>query len=500
MASFLLGLSDTFTRDITLVQPQEKQWKWGIYGQDTWQVSPRLTLTLGLRWDYSTPIFTPKGESVGNLDLNTGNILLTNLDGKYAGVTTPKTEFSPRLGVSYRVARDTVLRGGYGRSYFLNPYGASFGTQGCCWPIKQSQSVSSDNPYASVPFTLDQGPGVPPALPAFPANGQLPLPNGFFQYFPGAGNYPHSYNDSYNVTLEHVFPHQITASIAYVGNIGRHLWDNVDVNAPIPGPGDFNSRRPYFAKFGWTTGEGQRNNELAGYPELRSNYNSLQARVEKHFSGGLYLLSNFTWDNSLDEGEFGPQNQFDFASNYGHSNNPRPWASVTAINWELPFGRGRAFANDLKGPAEAIAGGWTISGVINLQSGQWFTPTLANNASLNSTITLRPDRIGSGKVSDPNRNQWFNPADFTVPAPYVYGNSGRNILLGPGFGSVDMSLAKSFAITERAHLELKWDVFNALNRTNLANPNAQVDTATAGQITGIVDFKRRMQIGAHLTF
>ena len=449
-----------------------------------------------------SPIFTPKGESVGNINPNTGNIELTNLAGKYAGVTTSKTEFSPRLGVSYRLGHETVIRGGYGRSYFMNPYGAGFGTQGCCWPIKQSQSDTQANPYAPLPFTLDQGPGLPAALPAFPSNGLIPFnggPNGFSEYFVGTGSYPHSYNDSYNVMLEHAFPHQITAAIGYVGNIGRHLWDNIDVNAPVPGPGNFNPRRPYFSTLGWTQEEYQRNDQLAGYPELKSNYNSLQARVEKRFGQGLYLSSNFTWDKSLDEGTFGPQNQFNFASNYGNSDTTRPWASVSAITWELPFGRGRAYAN-LKGPADAIAGGWTISGIINLQGGLRFTPLLANNASLNSTIGLRPNRNGSGTVSNPNRNEWFNPANFSVPALYTYGDSGRNILLGPGFDSVDLSLAKAFRITEGTHLELRWDAFNAFNQTNLANPNPYVDTATAGQITGIVDFRRRMQIGAHLTF
>jgi len=501
LASFLLGLSDSFGRDITLNQPQEKMWKWAFYGQDTWQVTPKLTLTLGLRWDYMSPIFTPKGQSVGNINLDTGNIELTNLAGKYAGVTTSKTEFSPRVGASYRIWHDTVLRGGYGRSYFMNPYGAGFGTQGGGWPIKQSQFDSQANPYAPLPFTLDQGPGAPAAVPAFPSNGLIPLPDGFSEYFPGTGPYPHSYMDTFNVTLEHVFPHRITAAIGYVGNTGHHLWNGgYDVNAPVPGPGDFNPRRPYFAKYGWTVGEYQRNDRIPGVPDMTSNYNALQARFEKRFSGGLYVMSNFTWDKSLDYGEFGLQNQFDFASNYGNGDSARPWASVTAINWEIPFGRGRTYANNMGRAADAIAGGWNISGIVNLEGGRWFTPFLASNATLNSTISLRPDRTCSGKVSNPNRNEWFNPACFTTPALYTYGDSGRNILEGPGFDSADLSLAKAFTITESAHLELRWDVFNALNQTNLSRPDSTIGSSTVGQIHGIVDFKRRMQIGAHITF
>ena len=271
----------------------------------------------------------------------------------------------------------------------------------------------------------------------------------------------------------------------------------------VPGPdvgGSFNPNRPYFASYGWAVEEYQRNNQLAGYPELRSNYNSLQVRLDKRFHQGLFITSNLTWDKSLDEGTFGPTNIFNFSSNYGNSDFTRPWSWVSAATWSLPFGRGRSCANDVSRMADAVIGGWTISGLFNFEAGNYFTPYLANNSTLNSVITLRPDRIGSGTVSNPNRNQWFNPADFTVPALYTYGDSGRNILLGPGFGGVDLSLAKAFSITERTKLEFRWDAFNALNRENLGSPNSYVDQSTAGQITSIVDFRRRMQIGAHLTF
>ena len=494
MASFLLGLSSNYNRRITLIQPQEKQWRLGFYAQDTWQVTSNLTLTLGLRLDYVSPMFSPKGQSLTNLDLNTGEVLLTNLAGKYAGVRTLKDEFSPRLGVSYRLGENTVIRAGFGRSYFLNPYGATFGTQGCCWPVKQDQTFAQGNPYTPIGFTFDQGPGVPTPVPAFPSSGRIALPDNTSEYFPGVGTYAHSYSDGYNLTVEHTFAHSISASVGYVGNVGRKLWYNSDPNAPIPGPGDFNSRRPFFNAFGWEQGLGLRTNQIP------SSYNSLQAKVQKHFHSGLYLLSNFTWDKSIDYGEFGAQNQFDIASNKGNSQFTRPLASVSAITYELPYGRGKAHGSNLRGAGEALLGGWSISTIINLEAGKYFTPTLADGSSLNSTIGLRPDRIGSGEVSNPNRNLWFNPADFAVPALYTYGNSGRSILAGPGYAAVDLSLAKAFTITERAKLEFRWDGFNAFNRTNLSNPNTNVDQGSAGQITGIQEYMRRMQIGAHLTF
>jgi outer membrane receptor protein involved in Fe transport len=511
LAALELGLPSGFGRDITLVQPQEKLWKYAFYGQDTWQVTPRLTLTLGLRWDYMSPIFTQNGQSDGNIDIATDTLLLTNLAGKYAGVTTPKTEFSPRIGVSFRLFKDTVIRGGYGRSYYMNSSGAGFGTQGGAWPIKQSQTDVQANPYAPLGYTFDQGPGAPPALPAFPSNGQISFQGapGGSEYFVGVGTYPHSYNDTYNVTIEHALPYQITVSAAYVGNIGRHLWDNFNVNLAPPGPGDYTTREPFFASYGWAVPEYQRNNAVYHEPEMRSNYNSLQLHAEKRFHQGLYLLSNFTWAKSLDDGTFGPGdgngNQFCFSCNYGPSGTVRPWSWVSAANWLLPFGRGRAYANGLNRGADAIVGGWALSGIFNFESGLPFTPYYLNSpAILNSPIYDRPNQIGDPHVAHPNQNEWYNPAAYAQPALYTFGNAGRNSLLGPGLGLVDLSLTKSLVITEKMHLDLKWDAFNALNRQNLGQPTcagaAFVDIGDAGQICSIVDFRRRMQIGAKLTF
>jgi outer membrane receptor protein involved in Fe transport len=511
LAALELGLPSGFGRDITLVQPQEKYWKWAFYGQDTWRVTPKLTLTLGLRWDYMSPIFTQNGQSDGNIDVATDTLLLTNLAGKYAGVTTPKTEFSPRLGLAYRLPYESVLRAGYGRSYYMNADGAGFGTQGCCWPIKQSQTDAQGTPFAPLGYTFDQGPGAPPALPVFPSNGKISFQGapGGSEYFVGVGNYPHSYNDTYNVTLEKAFPYQIIFSVAYVGNIGRHLWDNIDVNMPPPGPGDYNSRRPYFANYGWGVEEFQRSNAPQGYPEMRSNYNSLQVHAEKRFHQGLYLLSNFTWAKSLDDGTFGPGdgngNQFCYSCNYGPTGAVRPWSWVSAANWQLPFGRGRAYANGLSRGADSVVGGWALSGIFNFESGLPFTPYYLNSPTvLNSPIYDRPNQVGDPHVAHPNQNEWYNPAAYADPAQYTFGDAGRNSLMGPGLGLVDLSLTKSFTFTETTHLDLKWDVFNALNRENLGQPTcagaAFVDISDAGQICSIVDFRRRMQIGAHLTF
>jgi hypothetical protein len=290
----------------------------------------------------------------------------------------------------------------------------------------------------------------------------------------------------WNLTLQQTLPYEIKVEVGYVGNVGRKLWYNNDVNLPVPGTGDFDPRRPFFRKFGWTQPVTERSNHLS------SNYHSLQARFEKRFGGGLWVLSNFSWSHTLDYGIFGVQNPFDIAGNYGPEG--RPLSSVSAVTWEIPFG------NHLTGAARSILGGWNISGIVNLESGKYFTPTWGDNSGFSSPVTLRPDRVGSGMVSNPTRELWFDPTAFVRPAPLTYGNSGRNILMAPGFAETDLSLAKAFRITESSSLTLQLDAFNAFNRTNLGAPNASVDQDDAGQITGMVEFKRRLQIGAHFNF
>jgi hypothetical protein len=178
---------------------------------------------------------------------------------------------------------------------------------------------------------------------------------------------------------------------------------------------------------------------------------------------------------------------------------------VSAANWLIPFGRGRAYANNVSRGVDAAIGGWSLSGIFNFESGLPFTPYYLNSPTvLNSPIYDRPNQIGDPHVSHPNQNEWYNPAAYADPPQYTFGNAGRNSLMGPGLGLVDFSLTKSFAITETKHLDLKWDAFNAINRENLGQPTcagaAFVDISDAGQICSIVDFRRRMQIGAHFSF
>ena len=235
-----------------------------------------------------------------------------------------------------------------------------------------------------------------------------------------------------------------------------------------------------------------------------SNYNALQMRAQKRFSHNYTLLASYTYSKTLDYGEFGtPTNQYNVGSDYGPADFNRPHVFTMAHTLALPFGKGHAMLKNANGVAQALAGGWEFNGITTLESGLGFSPALSNNASLNSDMLLRPDQIASPTSGiSQDRNLWFNPASYSVPAAFTFGGASRNSIRGPNLFSADLALNKSFNLTERYHVQFRWETFNAFNRTNLGLPNNAVDTGSAGLISGLASGPtlgmRRMQFGLRL--
>jgi hypothetical protein len=235
-----------------------------------------------------------------------------------------------------------------------------------------------------------------------------------------------------------------------------------------------------------------------------SDYNSLQVKAQKRFSHGLDFLVAYTWSKAMDNGEGG----YGFADNYnvrgdhGPATFDRTNALTILHNWDLPFGKGRAFMSNSNKLVQAVAGGWRFSGVSTLYSGVAFTPTISNAPNVNADFNyFRPDVVGDPSVSNPSANLWFNPAAYTAPqALYRNGDAGKGSLRGPAQYVFNLSLAKSFMITENKSLELRWENFNAFNHVNLSLPQSTVDVSGAGQITSTASPMRQMQLGLHFRF
>jgi hypothetical protein len=296
--------------------------------------------------------------------------------------------------------------------------------------------------------------------------------------------------DQWNLAIQHQFRDDLSLTVAYVGNAGRHMFYRRDYNAAAPGPGPFSSRRR-FGAIGYNVPAYNQSNQSS------SGYHGLQIQGEKRYSQGLLLTTALTWGKSYDFGGHNSMNPFDHNIDRALQDGDRALVFTVGHVWDLPFGPGRRFLNST-GPSRFLVGGWQFSGVTRWMSGTPFTPVVANTASLNSDCcTLRPNRLAVGSIENADRSRWFDPGAFAVPGLYQFGNSGRNILRGPAFRSADWALSKSFQFTEAVRLELRWEAFNAFNSTNLSNPVTSIDSSLAGRITGLAHFMRRQQLGAH---
>jgi len=177
--------------------------------------------------------------------------------------------------------------------------------------------------------------------------------------------------------------------------------------------------------------------------------------------------------------------------------------AVTLLNnWELPFGKGRRYLSNVSKAADAVTGGWRLSGVTTMYSGVAFTPTISNAPLLNADFNyVRPDIIGNPHVSNPSADMWFNPAAYTAPqAPYRNGDASKGSLRGPALFVFNLSLSKEFIIVENKTIEFRWENFNAFNHVNLGVPGNTVDVGGAGQITSTANPMRQMQLALHFRF
>lgn len=272
------------------------------------------------------------------------------------------------------------------------------------------------------------------------------------------------------------------------------MFYRVDHNAVPPGPGPIASRFPY-AAFGYVGNAWDQSNQSS------MGYEGLQVNLVKRYSKGLSLTTAVTWSKAYDFGSHNAFQSFDTDLDRAPEDGERAMIISVGHVWELPFGKGRQYLNNSHPAVNLLVSGWKWSGISRWMSGDPLTPVINNSASLNSTCcTLRPNRIGSGFVSNPSASRWWNLGAFTFPAQYTLGTSGRNILRGPGFFDADWSLARDFHITEKMKLEIQWELLNAFNNANLGDPDMGLDSATGGQILSVVQPMRAMQLGAHFFF
>lgn len=528
LASFLLGDVSVFERYVsTITDAEERQNRIFAYGQDNWRVTRNLTINGGVRYENYRPQTVTGAGKGGFVDVKTGEVLVAGTQGVGLDLNVQPANnlFAPRLGIAYRVSDKTVVRLGFGRGFDIGVFGSIFGhnvTQNL--PVLGIQSVQPARNFDAV-FTLAQGPQaldpktVLDRQPKGP-NGRPILPNGVTAFIlPERLRMPTT--DSWNATVQHQLPGDIAVEAAYVGTKGTHVFagfgGDYDFNqATIQGFGTLttNQRKPFFSKFGWT-----QNFRYYG-SDASNNFHSLQLKAEKRFSKGYSLLTHYTWSRS-----FHYTNTYyniDATQAYGPNDNHRSHVFTLASVWEVPVGKGRKFMNNAGKAADLVLGGWQMNVIYSWQSGLPFTPSYRDCNADRDTGWCRPDLIGDWKLEKATAEKWFETTPLAAngqvtpltsngqrlgpwgrPQRGTFGSVGRNRLLGPEFQQFDLSMSKTFSITERFKAQFRAEAFNIPNKVNLANPNACVDCpGTAGRITNIFQLAtmRQWQFGLRLSY
>jgi hypothetical protein len=508
LASMLMDLPSSYNVFTGITYADIKNYWLGAYVQDKWQVSRKLNVQIGMRWDFQAPPhYKDNIFSMWNVNCPLGNYNTPDslraiqeqcllMPYKYTPAPTPTNPnplswpvpnirstifapqyngWQPRLGIAYSLNDKTVIRTGFNIFDDHNAFTKDSQDARGSWPSGGQTTPAALN--RGVPNTfLDQ----PPSAASF-LEGSTPV-------FGRAGD-PNSkipYSMQYNLGVQREFSNNTTLQITYVGSVSRHLWGTIGYNAPLPqnmGPNAQPAGEPFPFIKGTIQGDETR------FP---SNYNGIQGQLQRRFSGGLQFIAAYTYSRCLDVlgGEFdpSPQNTYDIGSNYGPCEQNFPQIFVFSATYALPFGRGKQFGGGAGKGMDLLIGGWNISDITSIHNGNDFTTSLtADNA--NTGTPQRANYVPGCKLKPPGFHQtvheWYNKACFVIPPAYTFGNTTRNAYRGPDYDSSDIAIFKNFNFKESMYLQFRAESFNTFNRANFSPPGGTA-TASYGSIGGSV--------------
>lgn len=458
-----------------------------FFANDSYRITPRLTLNGGLRYEYNSP--PVDAEDRANVyDVATRSLVRVGTNSvPRSGFEADKNNFAPRVGFAWSVSEGTVLRGGYGVYYDQSPlapaealyFNSPFFDNNIFFPL-QDLPLTVNNPFPSFfPF----------ALPDSALAIQRDLRTGYMQHW--------------NFNVERQLGERNIVEVAYVGSKGTKLLTARDINQPqpsvLPQGLPFVPRpNPQFDDI----------NLLES--RANSNYHALQARFQRRMTRGFSTLASYTWSKSLDDASnfftsagdpnF-PQNSYNVAAERGRSNFDVAHRLSVSYSYALPF---HSSGNDL---GAKLVNGWETFGILTLQSGRPFTVALLseidNSGTGRSILGFgnndRPNLIGNPELSDPTPDRWFNTAAFAFSAPGTFGNAGRNIVDGPGYQSFNAAVVKNTHFSERVSLQFRAEAFNFFNHPNFNLPDNFLGSPSFGRITSARD-PRHIQFGLKLLF
>jgi hypothetical protein len=495
-AQFLLGLSDNTQKGEQYILMTGREWQIGAFAQDRWQVSQKLTVTLGLRYELFPLMTRSNGKGIESYDPTTNNVLMGGrgsvpLD---AGVTVSHKLFAPRLGIAYRLNEKTVIRTGYGLNYDPLPFSRPW--RGF-YPLTINNNYTGLNSYQPATGAGTLSGGIPPVFGPDLSTGIVPLDPTAFERAPLAGELHRGSVQSWNFTVERRLPLDLVTSVGYVGQHSSHLLADYDLNAGFPGSGT--AGLPLFQAFG----DNSPVMNSSGY--LSSEYNSLQVAVNRQFSKGLLLKGAYTWSHAIDftdDDGWAATNWYgsQFSRNRATAGFDRKQVFQLGWVYELPFGKGKAYLNG-GGFAGKVIGGWQFSGIESCYTGNPLTIS-APGTSLNAPDQVQTadqvsnvsfvGGIGPGAV-------YYNPNAFAAVTRVGYGTSGRNILRGPGVWNTNLSVIRAFAITEHAKFQFRAEFYNLPNTSQFNPPDTGVTDSNFMQITSSFG-ERNIRFGGRIQF
>jgi hypothetical protein len=503
LADFLVGAQSSYSKSVFEVLQYRQRMNF-FYVQDDWKIGPRLTANLGVRYEYATPQWE-KNNHLANLDPVSMKLVYASSGGirERSTLQPDRNNWAPRAGLAFEIDKKTSLRAGYGISYVhFNRMGGEniLGFTGSYYFSVTRDQVAPGVANGGMPLCTpgaDYTTCFQTTQAGFPANMTDPK---YYSTKTSRVNYipadtPSGYVQSWHLTVQRELRGGFVIDAGYVGNRGAHMLVLGDYNQARPNLAgqslSLQARRPF---------QDYSNIQIA-FAGGNTFYHSLQTKIERRFSDGLFLMNSFSWAKAIDNapghletynGDNSRVNFLNLAGERGPSSYDTKFNNVTSLIWDVPVGRGRRFGLGAGGGAgrlaEALLGGWRLPAITNMRTGLPVNITYSPASAFQvcSSCSLRPNVTGpvqnpSGDIAD-----YFLKTNIAVPTDVTqpYGNLGRNAARSPRFYQLDLGINKFFSLPwETAKLELRAELFNALNHTNFRAPNSTASSSSFGVIS-----------------
>jgi len=479
---------------------------WHLFAQDDVKVSSRLTLNLGLRYEFTPWMSAYRGQTgtfdgtksrpiivagkTNQIDLGAQpgaataygylkDLIQTSSEaGLPYSITYPdRKQWAPRFGLAWRpFGESTVIRGGYGIFYeteysdrrvnlFMPPF------------LLEDSNV---NDRGAIPRR---------SLADFYLGAPLGSATSIIGLVPTYTRQRMGYDQHWNFGVQRQIANRTVFDVEYVGNKGSRIQGNNAFNIPEPGPGGVPARRPFprYSGFSYLSSD------------VSTTYHALQLKLERRLSAGLWFLTSYTVAKSL-----WAENTPSAGGRYAFTRFPSefhvPHSFAHSFGYELPFGRGKPMLGNASRMVNGLAGGWQLQGILIFRSGVPYTVTVGRDIANTGVGGQRPNRIASGKLDKPTLERWFDPSAFVISPNFTYGNSGIRILPPDIIRTIDFSVFKQFRVTETSRLRIRFEVFNLPNTPSFAAPTSDITAGTVGRVNNTVTAPRQMQAGVTYHF